>query len=57
MLTYDELLKRLERDREIFEQLTKDRETLRIRIYRYKQAIRKLEDINQLELGLGEVPN
>jgi len=47
MLTLDELLKRLERDEEKFEELTRERESLRIRLYRYRKAIAALKEISE----------
>jgi len=45
----DELLKRLERDEEKFKKLTAERESLRIRLYRYRKAIASLKEIRDCE--------
>jgi len=44
MLTIEELEKRIERDQELFEQITAERETVRIRLYRYRKAVIALND-------------
>jgi len=44
MLTIEELEKRIERDEELFERLTGMRETVRIRLYRYRKAVIALND-------------
>jgi hypothetical protein len=53
MLTLEELTKRLKRDEEIKQHLDKERETIRIRLYRYKRLIEALkemgEDLNEQE--------
>jgi len=44
MLTVEELYKRIERDQELFDQITAERETIRIRLYRYRKTIKYLND-------------
>jgi len=47
MLTLNELLKRLERDEEKFREVTKERDALRVRLYRYRKAIAALKEISE----------
>jgi len=47
MLTIEELKKRIERDQELFEQITAERETVRIRLYRYRKAVIALNDAHK----------
>ena len=44
MRTIEELKKRIERDQELFERITAERETVRIRLYRYRKAVIALND-------------
>lgn len=57
MLTLDELTKRLKRDEEIKTRLDKERDTIRIRIYRYRKAIEALKELDKLQLGFGQRPD
>jgi len=47
MLNIEELNKRIERDEELFEKLTAERETVRIRLYRYRKAVIALNDAEE----------
>ena len=51
MLTKNEIEKRLERDRELYSNLNKERRNVYQRIRRYVNA---LNHLNQMELALGD---
>jgi hypothetical protein len=54
MLTKDEIEKRLQRDEELMQRLSGERETVRIRIYRYRkmlQGFKNLEKLQEENLG------
>jgi hypothetical protein len=55
MLTKDEIEKRLQRDEELMQRLSGERETVRIRIYRYRKMLQGFKDLEKLqEENLGD---
>jgi hypothetical protein len=52
MLTKDEIEKRLQRDEELMQRLSGERETVRVRIWRYRKALKYYTDLDQLNLEL-----
>jgi len=48
MLTIEELEKRIDRDQELLDRLTAEREKVRIRLYRYKKSFTALLEFEQM---------